>query len=153
LADDIRPIIADTEYLADAISRLVDNAIKFSPSGAGSVVLGVDRAEDMVRVSINDQGIGIRPDALDEMFQVLHQVDRDRMEQQGSGSGLAIVKAIVTLHGGEIKVESEPGKGSTFTILLPAAKRRLGSSRGHLFMERPCIFKRDWRLTQDGIVD
>lgn len=127
LADGIWPIIADTEYLADAISRLVDNAIKFSPSGAGSVVVSVDRAEDMVRVSVSDHGIGIRPDALEDMFQVLHQVDRDRMEQQGSGSGLAITKAIVTLHGGDIKVESEPGRGSTFTILLPAAKRRPGT--------------------------
>ncbi len=123
LADDIRPIIADTEYLADAISRLVDNAVKFSPSGAGSVVLSLDTAKDMVRVSVSDQGIGIRPEALDDMFQALHQVDRDSMEQQGTGSGLAIVKAIVTLHGGEIKVESEPGKGSAFTIWLPAAKR------------------------------
>lgn len=114
------PIVADTELLTNAIRRLVDNAIKFSPKGADQVEVMLGATDNHLQLSVHDHGIGIRPEEIGELFKVLHQIERDKMEQQGSGSGLAIAKAIVTLHGGDITVESEPGQGSVFTILLPA---------------------------------
>lgn len=125
LADGLPPVLADGEYLADTFGRLVENAIKFSPQGAGPIGVDVDTAGDMLRVAISDHGVGIPPESVDTVFQALHQVDRDRMEQQGTGSGLAIARAVLALHGGEIKVESKPGVGTTFTVLLPAGNGRL----------------------------
>jgi len=123
MAGGLRPVVADSDYLVDAIGRLIGNAIKFSPKGADPIVVSADMAGDMLRIAVSDHGVGIPPEAMGGLFQVLYQVDRDKMEQQGSGSGLAITKAIVMLHGGEIQAESEPNVGSTFTILLPVTKR------------------------------
>lgn len=106
-------------YFADALGRLVDNAIKFS--GKGQRVEVWTRAVDgRVEVSVRDEGVGIPAHALPHLFERFQQVDRERMEQQGVGLGLAIAHELVRLHGGDITVESERGQGSTFTIRLPA---------------------------------
>jgi signal transduction histidine kinase len=70
---------------------------------------------------VADQGVGIAPKELDHIFERFRQIDRDRMEQQGSGLGLALAIELIRLHKGEITVESELGEGSTFTIRLPIA--------------------------------
>ena len=118
--DNTRPVMADMVFIQNAIGRLLHNAIKFSPKGAGPITIRAFQENNRFCIAIRDCGIGIRPEELSNIFQPLHQIDRDKMEQQGSGSGLAIAHALITMHGGEIQVESSPGEGSTFCIVLPA---------------------------------
>jgi signal transduction histidine kinase len=68
---------------------------------------------------VEDEGIGIQAQDLPNLFRMFTQLDRMRMEQQGSGSGLAICKGLVELHGGRVAARSTPGAGSTFTVWLP----------------------------------
>jgi signal transduction histidine kinase len=70
-------------------------------------------------LEITDEGIGIRGDALDWIFEPFRQVDRKTFEQQGIGVGLTIVRGLVQAYGGQVTVESTPGEGSTFTVYLP----------------------------------
>lgn len=104
--------------LANLFSRLVENAVKFTPKG-GHVWVRAEPAGDQVLVSVRDNGIGIPPEKLRMLFQRFNQVNRDKQEQQGMGIGLAIASGLVDVHGGKIRVESQPGEGSTFTVELP----------------------------------
>lgn len=106
-------------FFVDAIGRLVDNAIKFSRGKGDRVIVEGRVAGDWVEVSVTDNGVGIRPEAIPYLFERFRQIDRERMEQQGVGLGLAIARELIRLHGGEITVESRFGEGSTFTIRLP----------------------------------
>jgi signal transduction histidine kinase len=72
-----------------------------------------------LRLQVVDQGIGMPAAQLDKIFDVFYQIDRAKLEQQGSGSGLAIVQGIVRLHGGAITASSTPNAGSIFTVDLP----------------------------------
>jgi signal transduction histidine kinase len=112
---------ADREYLLDALLRLLDNAIKFSKKGGGRVVVRAEAGGRGVRLHVADDGIGMPAEELERIFDVFHQIDRAKMEQQGSGSGLAIASGIARLHGGELRAVSAVGQGSTFTLELPAA--------------------------------
>jgi two-component system phosphate regulon sensor histidine kinase PhoR len=111
------PVIGDAERLERAIGNLVANAIKFTPAG-GSVTVLVSRAADDVTISVRDTGIGIEPEELDRVFERFFKADRGR-GSSGTGLGLAIVKHIVQAHAGTVSVESQPGRGSTFTMRLP----------------------------------
>jgi len=113
--------LGDRERLELALGHLVDNAIKFSPGG-GTVTLRAWADEEMVYVSVTDEGIGISIDSLGRIFERFYQVDGStRRRFGGMGIGLALVWEIVELHDGEVQVESEPGKGSVFTVSLPRA--------------------------------
>lgn len=120
LPESLPEVMGDMEYLVDALSRLVDNAIKFSKPEGGEIRLRASQDGAWVRLEVEDEGIGIPAAELPRLFQPLYQVNRKRMEQQGAGVGLAIAKGLVELHGGRIEVESEEGVGSRFSILLPA---------------------------------
>ena len=100
--------------------NLLSNAIKFTPQGKISVQMK-DRSEiERIEIDIQDTGIGIRSEDLPKIFDRFHQVDgTPTREYEGSGLGLAIVKQLIDMLGGEIRVSSEFGKGSTFTIVLP----------------------------------
>jgi signal transduction histidine kinase len=113
-------ILADREYLLDAICRLLDNAIKFSRKAGGQVRLCAGPGGRGLLIQVIDQGIGMPASELDKIFDVFYQIDRAKMEQQGSGSGLAIAHSIIRLHGGELTAFSQLDQGSTFTIDLPA---------------------------------
>ena len=114
-------MLGDRERLELALGHLVDNAIKFSPGG-GAVTLRAWADEKMVYVSVTDEGIGISIDSLGRIFERFYQVDGStRRRFGGMGIGLALVWEIVELHEGEVQVESEPGKGSVFTVSLPRA--------------------------------
>lgn len=115
----IPPIVIHVGYIQDAMSRLVDNGVKFTLNGPGAVHLSALSREGGVLLEVRDQGIGIAEANLPRIFQSFQQIDRETYEQQGSGVGLAIVKGIVDLHGGKIDVTSQPGAGSTFSIWLP----------------------------------
>lgn len=116
-------VMADPGQLRQVLLILLDNAIKYTPAG-GKVRIAVSRQGTRAAISISDTGIGIEPEVLPHIFDRFYRGDEAReRDQHGSGLGLAIAKWIVEAHRGEITVSSEPGKGSTFSVLLPAAKR------------------------------
>lgn len=117
---DLPQISADAHRIDQAISNLVGNAIKFTPEG-GSIRLSARLCNDEVIVSVTDTGPGIPSEYLPKIFDWFWQAPG--AEQMGSGLGLSITKGIVEAHGGRIWVESEPGKGSSFSFSLPAEKR------------------------------
>ncbi len=113
------PVIGDQRLLAQVLSRLVDNAVKFTERGRITIFLGRDR-DGAPTVSIADSGQGIRPDRLKAVFDSLRTAHDMRHHGGGIGIGLAVVKAVVERHGGQIRVESPgEGHGSTFTFRLP----------------------------------
>jgi len=113
----------DERHLDRIVLNLISNACKFSrPGGAVKVALGSDR--EGIWISVADQGIGIAPNDVDRIFDRFVQVESSSTRRfQGTGIGLSIVKQLVTLHGGRIVVESEPGRGSTFIVRLSAVTR------------------------------
>jgi len=113
---------ADAERLQQVLFNLVDNAIKYGRA-EGSVGIGARPAgEQMVEVSVRDNGPGIPPESIDRVFERFYRVDKARSrEQGGTGLGLAIVKHIVQSHGGEVWVKSEAGRGMTFFFTLHTA--------------------------------
>ncbi|MBN1812553.1 MAG: GAF domain-containing protein, partial [Anaerolineae bacterium] len=119
LPEDLPLALGDHERLELALGHLVDNAIKFSPDG-GVIALRAWADEETICVSVSDEGIGISPDSLERIFERFYQVDGStRRRFGGMGIGLALVWEIIEVHGGNVRVESEPGKGSTFTVALP----------------------------------
>lgn len=115
--------MADPGQLRQVMLILLDNAIKYTPAG-GKVFISVTRQDRRAAISIRDTGIGIEPDVQPQIFERFFRGDlaRDR-DHQGSGLGLAIARWIVEAHNGEITVTSQPGKGTTFTVLLPEVRR------------------------------
>jgi signal transduction histidine kinase len=115
---DLTAAWADRERIHQVLSNLVGNAIKFTPQGGRVLVTAV--AEDgEIRVSVADTGPGIPPEHLPHVFDRFWQARSTR--RAGAGLGLAIARGIVEAHGGEIGVESEPGRGTTFHFTLPLA--------------------------------
>jgi signal transduction histidine kinase len=114
---------ADAGKLRQMLLNLVSNAVKFTPDG-GHVNIGARRLADKVEIWVSDDGIGIAEPDFEHLFEEFRQVDSDiSREQQGTGLGLALTKRFVELHGGEIRLTSEVGKGSVFTLSLPLAAR------------------------------
>ena len=113
---------ADADRIQQVLFNLVDNAIKYGRS-EGRVWINARPAEGpFAEVSVRDNGPGIPPDSLDRVFERFYRADKARSrEQGGTGLGLSIVKHIVQSHGGEVRVESEPGRGTTFFFTLPLA--------------------------------
>jgi two-component system, sensor histidine kinase and response regulator len=108
-------------HLFEIASRLIDNAIKFSKRDGGLVQITTSSQDNMWLLSVSDEGTGIHKEALTWIFEAFRQVDRGRLEQQGSGIGLTIVRGLVEAYGGEVHVYSTPGQGSTFYTSLPLA--------------------------------
>ena len=114
-------ILADTGRLEQVLVNLLDNAVKYTPPG-GTIDLFAREAGDEVEVAVRDSGQGIPPQDLPRIFERFYRVDAARSRQEGgTGLGLAIVKHIVQLHGGSVRVESVPGKGTTFFFTLRKA--------------------------------
>jgi two-component system phosphate regulon sensor histidine kinase PhoR len=106
--------------LEQAVINLVDNAIKYSDPKT-HIRIKAQRINDEATISVADEGYGIAPEHLPRIFERFYVADKARSRKLGgTGLGLAIVKHIVSAHGGSIAVESEPGKGSTFIVKLPA---------------------------------
>lgn len=114
-------IVSDRELLEQVWQNLLRNAIKFTPEG-GSIRVGLTTQEGAFRVQIADTGIGIDESAQKHIFEKFFQADTSH-HTEGSGLGLSLVKRIVDACGGEIAVESQFGKGSTFSVTLPARPR------------------------------
>jgi len=113
-------VLGDAEHLHRVVDNLIGNALKFTPSGE-TVVVRLTSHGDEVLLQVADTGIGIASEHQESIFQRFYQVDGStRRTHGGCGLGLALVKEIVERHGGAVSVVSQPGKGSTFTVTLPA---------------------------------
>lgn len=112
---------ADRSKVERVLTNLVGNAIKYSPEGA-SVAVTIRPRNGMIETSVEDTGFGIPKQELEHVFEKFYRVrDDNTRDIRGTGLGLSLVKLIVETHGGEITVDSEVGKGTTFTFTLPAA--------------------------------
>src|SRR5918999_1076511 len=111
----------DPVRIEQAIRILVDNAAKY---GRGSPVgIQADVVDGSLRLSVSDEGPGIPPEAVPHIFERFYRTDRTRSRSSGgAGLGLAIAQSIVTAHGGRIEVDSQPGRGTTMTIVLPRTR-------------------------------
>jgi len=119
IAEEIPAADADENRVQQILLNLVGNAVKFTHTGSVRISAQVTDA-NMVAISVSDTGIGIAADKLETVFQSFAQADASTArEYGGTGLGLSITKQLVELHGGTIRVASEPGKGSTFTFTLP----------------------------------
>ena len=119
-ASGVPRVAADAARLGRALNNLLDNAVTYTEPG-GKVTLSAAAAGDRVRLSVSDTGIGIPADCLPHVFDRFFRVP-GRDGTPGTGLGLAIVREVVAAHGGDITCESEPGRGTTFTIILKSAE-------------------------------
>jgi len=117
--------IAGQRYrLEQVLVNLVDNAVKFNRAGGEVRIAGVCTEDGQIRISVSDTGIGIPSQDLNRIFERFYRVDKARSRPSGgTGLGLPIVKEIVSRMGGAVQVESQLGRGSTFTVALPAYKQ------------------------------
>ncbi len=148
-------VYGDHNLLVTAVRNLVDNAVAYSPEHT-TVGVGVKRVGELVEISVVDQGIGISPEQQSRIFERFYRADPARSRATGgTGLGLSIVKHVAADHGGDISVWSREGKGSTFTLRIPAVGeqdtdtefedddssvvefRVEGPGTGHTLFERP----------------
>jgi len=118
---DAEPVVAevDRSLMQRAIGNLVTNSIAHTPPG-GSVVLGANAEPAGIRIEVSDTGVGIPPEALARVFDRFYRVDTSRSHSSGgTGLGLSIVQSIVTLHGGNAEIASQPSQGTRVTLRLP----------------------------------
>jgi two-component system sensor histidine kinase SenX3 len=123
-------VYGDEALLAVAVNNLVSNAIQYSPDGS-RVGIGVSTSDGIIEIAVTDQGIGLADDERDRVFERFFRTDPARSRHTGgSGLGLSIVKHVVQNHGGDVRVWSQHGHGSTFTIRLPQASNAAAASLG-----------------------
>ena len=125
LETEISPSVSEYEgderKFKQIVINLLSNAVKFTPEG-GKVTLAADRVNGAYSISVQDTGIGIAVEDQEKIFEEFKQVGTDYARKaEGTGLGLTLTRKLVELHGGQIRVESEPGKGSTFSFSLPIA--------------------------------
>ncbi len=119
VAPEVGEIVADERKFKQILLNLLTNAVKFTPDG-GRVDVLARRTADALEVAVRDTGIGIAKEDQAAVFEEFRQVGRHYTnKQEGTGLGLALTRRFVELHGGAIRLESEPGKGSTFTFTIP----------------------------------
>ena len=119
---DLPTVLADRDRLVQVVINLVDNAIKYTPEGGRVTVKAEALADGQVAVDVVDTGIGIPPVDLPRITERFYRVDKARSrELGGTGLGLAIVKHLVVAHGGQLRIESEPGRGTTVRVTVPTS--------------------------------
>jgi signal transduction histidine kinase len=115
----VDPVRMDTMRIGRVLNNLLSNALRYTPAG-GKIDVTAQRGQDGVVVSVSDTGEGIRPEDLPNVFERFYRGEKSRSRSTGgSGLGLAISRGLVRAHGGDIRVESLPGRGSRFTFTLP----------------------------------
>jgi two-component system phosphate regulon sensor histidine kinase PhoR len=123
LDPDMPGLLADTDLIAQALTNLIANAIKYSPVQT-EIIIGGHADEEALTIDVTDQGYGIPAPSLARIFEKFYRVPRvEDADVPGTGLGLALVREIVELHGGLVTVKSEPGVGSTFSVRLPLARK------------------------------
>ncbi len=123
LPSEVPLVQADPRSMEELFTNLVSNAVNYSPGG-GEVNVSVVSRGDYLEVMVSDTGVGIEPEELPKIFDKFYRVKHPKTRQViGTGLGLAIVKGIVESHRGSIEVESQPGVGTTFRVLLPVLRQ------------------------------
>jgi two-component system, OmpR family, sensor histidine kinase VicK len=119
LPDNALFVDIDKDKLTQVLDNIISNALKYSPEG-GLLTFKVEEKDEMIQVSVSDQGLGIPQDNLSKIFERFYRVDKARSRQMGgTGLGLAIAKEMISAHGGNIWAESKEGKGTTISFTLP----------------------------------
>jgi PAS domain S-box-containing protein len=127
--EDLPWLWADEKRVRQILQNLLSNAIKFTPQD-GEVHVLAQRTDEEISLSVEDTGVGIAPEEQERIFDAFYQVENIQTRHVGgTGLGLAIVNRIVEAHGGRLEVESQPGKGSTFTVHLPIARTQTAELR------------------------
>ena len=111
-------LYADREKMEQVIKNLLSNSAKYSPEG-GKIQTIEELKAGLYQLTVKDEGIGMTPEQVDKIFDKFYRVDASDVGVEGTGLGMTIVKYIVEAHKGEIKVESEPGKGTAVTFTIP----------------------------------
>ncbi|GAB3937208.1 ATP-binding protein [Kribbella albertanoniae] len=132
-------VMGSEDQLSIAIGNLVENAVNYSPDGT-RVAVAAHPIGDLVEVTVSDQGVGIPTSDLERIFERFYRVDRARSrETGGTGLGLSIVKHIASIHGGDVRVWSVEGQGSTFTVRLPLRLESAPGQTGSPSQEEPAV--------------
>ncbi|MET7283451.1 ATP-binding protein [Kribbella sp. NPDC005582] len=132
-------VMGSEDQLSIAIGNLVENAVNYSPDGT-RVAVAAHPIGDLVEVTVSDQGVGIPSSDLERIFERFYRVDRARSrETGGTGLGLSIVKHIASIHGGDVRVWSVEGQGSTFTVRLPLRLESAPGQTGSASQEDPAV--------------
>ncbi|HEY6285426.1 MAG TPA: ATP-binding protein [Ktedonobacteraceae bacterium] len=122
MEDSLPMVLADSHRIRQVVINMVSNALKFTEKGGVTIQCALLDRYDMLRISVNDTGIGISPAALDYIFEAFRQADGSTTRRfGGTGLGLTIARKLIELQGGEVSVESVVGQGSTFSFTLPVA--------------------------------
>jgi histidine kinase len=125
-------IDADAERVHQVLFNLVDNAVRFTPEG-GRVTVAAGSVNGSIEIRVIDTGVGIGREHLPRLFERFYRVDPGRSRDDGgTGIGLAIARSVVEAHGGHIRAESQPGRGSTFAFDLPAAPAAVADIRRNM---------------------
>ena len=131
ITPEVDPIWAAPDKLSRILNNLIGNALRYTPE-KGKISLEACLSQDQIQIEVQDNGTGIDPNELPFIFDRFYRGEKSRSRTNenkgGVGLGLAIVKGLVKAHGGEIYVESEPGKGTSFWITLPKKGRSQGES-------------------------
>jgi two-component system phosphate regulon sensor histidine kinase PhoR len=121
-ADDSEGVRGNAEELRSALSNLISNAVRYTPEG-GEIEVSWSKREGEPVFTVRDTGIGIEPHHVPRLTERFYRVDRSRSRSTGgTGLGLAIVKHVLSRHQAHLEIESEPGRGSTFSAIFPAAR-------------------------------
>jgi PAS domain S-box-containing protein len=147
-------IEADQKKFKQIMYNLLSNAVKFTPEG-GKIDVKAELADEFARISVIDTGIGIKPDDQELVFAEFQQIDsKVSRAYEGTGLGLPLTRKFVEMHGGKIWVESELGKGSTFTFTIPLKPARIGTggAKGKPSPEEPSLSKNIEEIKGSGEV-
>jgi signal transduction histidine kinase len=131
VAEDLPEVVADKEALGQALLNLVNNAVKYTRDDK-YIRLEVKQEAGRVLISVTDRGIGVAKPEQRKIFEKFYRAEDSLVhETKGSGLGLPLVRHIMEAHGGAVEVESSPGKGSTFTLVLPVARNGSTQPKGN----------------------
>lgn len=121
IVDSLPAVYGDPQQIEQLLSNLISNAIKYSGEEPPRVEISAEKRGNRCVFSVADEGIGIEPEYVDQIFEIFNRLHSNE-ECQGTGIGLALCEKIVDHHGGDIWVDTEPGRGTTFYFTLPTAK-------------------------------